>query len=156
MVGLIEYGDADLRMMIPSDLVQTHAPLRYFARRKGRWKEPGILTLAVELPANVEVVEATRKQIVDAKLFDEWAGVRNSVIRRGACAHALREAVELLATSTNTVTGEVLHAYNTLFLESGRYVHATFGGRGPVDDFDKLCGTIICSIRLTRIENGEA
>ena len=78
----------------------------------------------------------------------EWEGVTHTAIRVGKCAQGREDAVEALSTSSNAITGDVFYFYNTLFTDNGRYVFVEFGGRGPLDEFEQACNTVIESIKV--------
>jgi hypothetical protein len=140
------FEDADLRMRIPSDL-KGRRRRRYFERSPEQWSLPGLLFVAIDILSNSESFDSVKEALLTAPSGD-WLGVQQRVIRRGAPAF-VPQGLEILASSFNTVNGDLFYDYDVLFPMKGRYVYALFFGRGgDIEDFERACKEIILSIEL--------
>lgn len=103
----------------------------------------GIFGIAVEEIVEEESLRAIEFEIIEQRIFDEWMGTQNTIIRRGKIQKYSKIGIERFVTSSNKITGDVLHDYIILFVENERHVYIHIFGRGQVSEFDQDCKMIV-------------
>jgi hypothetical protein len=142
-----EYRDAELSVQVPSYL-HPKKGLAFFEARSKKDRRHPLLHVAVGVLDDC-LFDAKRETMMRMTpgAVDECLGVQRRVIRRGELSH-LADALELLVSSHNPVTGQVQHDYGVSIRLDSRRVFADFLGQGELGQFEDACRQILANVRL--------